>query len=122
MTDVLQLTGANQQTSWFDISTSKSAVCVDLDGDFVDAVSIQYSNDTAYAKDSTSVRTDATSFSAPAGPLQFPFGVAKFVRFTSGGSWTGGKKCTPRFSVAENADGKLFTPSVQQNITAPVTA
>lgn len=122
MPDVVELTGANQKTGWWDISTCASAVCFNLDGDFIEAVSVQYSNDPAYAKDANSIRTDATTYSAPAGPLQLPFGVAKFVRFATGGSWTAGKKCSPRFSTALNSDGKLYTPSVQQNITAPVTA
>jgi len=118
----LQINGANQPTEWFDLSAAASDVCFNLDGDFVDAVTVQYSNDNAYVKASTSIRTDATAYSTPAGPLQFPFGVAKFVRFTSGGVWTAGKLCVPRFSVAKDATGHLFTPTTQQNITAPVTA
>jgi hypothetical protein len=108
------LTGTNQLTQWWDLRGTASPVNFNLDGDFVEAVSIQYSNDESYAKSATSVRTDVTTFSAPAGPLQLPLGIALFVRFASGGSWTAGKVCTPRFSETSDPSGQRFIPVPQE--------
>lgn len=108
------LSGANQSTEWWDLRGTSAPVNFNLDGDFVNAVSIQYSNDTSYVKNSNSIRTDVTPISSPTGPLQFPVGIALFARFASGGSWTAGKTCTPRFSETTNADGQRFVPLPQE--------
>jgi hypothetical protein len=118
----LTITAANQSTDWIDLSAATSPVCFNLDGDFVDPVSAQYSNDSALVKAASSIRTGAVISSSPSGPWQLPSGIAKYVRITSGGAWTGGKTCTARFSVALNSEGYTFTPSKQPDTTQPVSA
>lgn len=107
------LTGANQSTEWWDLRGTASPVNFNLDGDFVDAVSIQYSNDESASKSAASVRTDVTTFSSPTGPLQLPLGISLFVRFTSA-SWTTGKVCVPRFSETSDPNGQRFIPLPQE--------
>jgi hypothetical protein len=118
----LTITAANQPTDWVDLTGATSPVCFNLDGDFVDPVTIQYSNDPALVKSANSIRNDPQTFATPTGPLQFPPCLSKFVRFTSGNVWTAGKTCVVRFSVATNAEGANFTPSKQPDTTQPVTA
>jgi hypothetical protein len=106
------LTGANQKTEWWDLRGVASDVCFLLTGDFNQEVGIHYSNLESYDKEASYLRGTATYTSA-IGPLQLPFGIARFVRFYSGGSWGAGTTCTPSFANAEGPDGQLFVPQVQ---------
>lgn len=106
------LTGANQTTEWWDLRACATAVCFTLTGDFSEAVGLHYSNNEEVSK-GTDYTVDASTYATKAGPLELPFGVAKFVRFYSGASWGAATTCVPRFATAANADGQLFTPQVQ---------
>lgn len=114
MSEIIELTGINQQTKWWDLRGAAERVPFNLDGDFSQLVTVLYSNDPAYAKDAGSVRTGSGgTYSAPAGPLRLPFGIALFVSFSSGGSWGAGTKCTPRFGSTLDGNGRPYVPSVQ---------
>lgn len=95
------LTGANEQTDWFDLRAIADSVCFNLTGDFVDPVGIRYSNNEA------DYTTGTVTYSASIGPLRLPFGLAKFVAFYSGGTWTAGKTCKPSFAMAKDPNGQL---------------
>jgi hypothetical protein len=105
------LTGANEQTDWFDLRAVADSVCFNLTGDFVDPVGIRYSNNEALSKGTD--YTTGTVYSAAIGPLRFPFGLAKFAAFYSGGSWTAGKTCKPSFAMAKDPNGQLVSVSPQ---------
>ncbi len=109
----LTLTGANQQTDWWDLSGFGDGVCFVLTGDFSAAVSIHYSNNSAVSK-GTDYVVDETTYSTAIGPLKFPAGVADFVRFVSGGSWGAGTECVPSFAKSRNANGQLVSPAPQE--------
>ena len=115
------LNGANQQTEWFDLSGATSDVGFILEGDFQDAVSVHYSNNPAYSKPATSYITYATTYATMAQVI-VPFGVALYVRFASGGSWTLGKTCTPRPGAAMDKNRFPYVPKTQDNIQPQVTA
>ena len=107
------LTGANQQTEWWEIGSFKNGVCFQLLGDFATPVGIRYSNLDTYAKPASAYTTDSTTYSTKVGPLKFPVGIARYVAFFSSGSWSAGTVCTPSFSPSENPDGQMVTPGVQ---------
>jgi len=113
------LTGINQQLEWWELTGAAETVQFNLDGDFNQPVSILVSNDPAYLKDPLSVHAltqddgSALTYSAAAGPLRLPFGIALFVTFSSGGAWGAGTKCTPRFSNTLDANGRPFIPPLQ---------
>src|SRR5438552_3530918 len=98
------LTGINQRLEWWDLRGATAPSQFNLDGDFNQPVSVLVSNDPANVKDPASVHAltnadgSALTYSAAAGPLKLPFGIGLFVTFASGGAWTGGTKCAPRFS------------------------
>lgn len=107
------LTGANEQTDWFDYRAIAESVCFNLTGDFVDPVGIRYSNNEALDK-GTDYTTQTRTYSAPpAGPLRHPFGIAKFVQYFSGGSWTAGKTCKVSYGPAKDPNGQLVSVNVQ---------
>lgn len=108
----LILTGANQQTDWWDLRSAAETVCFMLTGTFSTSVSIHYSNVEAYSKGSAYLPDDST-YSTATGPLRFPFGIARFVRFASSGSWSVGTICVPSFAMARDAEGQLFAPTPQ---------
>jgi len=107
------LNGANQQTEWFDLRGAAESVCFTLTGNFSTAVGLRYSNLDAYAK-GTDYTTDDTTWSAADGPLEIPFGIAKFCAFFSSGSWTTNTTCTVRFSRTKNPDGQLVDIAPQE--------
>lgn len=100
------LTGTNQQTDWFDLTAVADSVCFTLTGDFSDAVGLRYSNNDAQAKGADYV-TGAATYSAATGPRRLPFGLAKYVAFFSGGSWSAGKTCVVRFAKGKDPNGQL---------------
>lgn len=100
------ITGANQQTQWWNLSAVAASICFLLTGDFVDPVGIRYSNNDAIDK-GTDYTTDATTYSAASGPLELPFGIAKYVAFFSGSAWTSGKTCRPSFAKGKDPNGQL---------------
>jgi len=106
------LTGANEQTDWFDLRAVADSVCFNLTGDFDTAVGIRYSNNEALSK-GTDYTTGTVTYPAAVGPLRFPFGLAKFVAFFSGGSWSAGKTCRPSFAMAKDPNGQLVSVSTQ---------
>ena len=110
----ITLTGANQQTEWWDLRACKNGVCFQLLGNFDSAVGIHYSNLDTYVKTADYLTVDDETYSAKVGPLKFPAGIARFVRFFSSGSWTAGTTCAPLFAPAIDPNGGLSTPSVQQ--------
>lgn len=109
------ITGANQQTDWFDLRAISDSVCFNLTGDFSDPVGIRYSNNPAQSK-GTDYTTDATNFpvssAATGGPWELPFGVADFVAFYSA-SWSSGKVCIVRFARAKDPNGQLLQVAPQ---------
>lgn len=109
----ITLTGANQQTEWWDLTGVSSDVCFNLTGDFNAAVGIRYSNVDDYDK-GTNYRNGATTWSAATGPRQLPFGIARYVAFYSGGSWGSGTTCTPTFARAKDANGHLVNIAPQE--------
>lgn len=115
------ITGANQQTAWFDLTAFADSVCFILTGDFSSSVGIRYSNNPAQSK-GTDYTTDASTYSTKAGPLEFPIGgrLAKFVAFFSGGSWTAGT-CIVRFAKGKNANGQLVDVAPQEAGGTPGT-
>jgi len=108
------LTGANQQTEWWEIGSFPKGACFQLLGDFSTAVGIRYSNLETYVKPASAYTTAATTYSAAVGPLKFPAGIARYVAFFSSGSWTSSTVCTPSFAPSENPDGQMVTPAVQE--------
>lgn len=101
------LTGANQKTEWWDLRGVSSTLCFTLTGTFSTAVSIHYSNEDAFDKESN-YRAGSATYSAATGPLELPFGIARWVRFASSGSWTGGTTCVPGFARAKGPNGEPF--------------
>lgn len=108
----ITLTGANQKTEWFDLRSARSAVNFTLTGNFSTAVSIHYSNEDDYDKESA-YRAGLPTYSTAVGPLELPARVARWVRFASSGSWTAATTCQPLFARAEDPNGQLFDISVQ---------
>lgn len=106
------LTGANEQTDWFDLRAVADSVCPSLTGDFVDPVGIRYSNNEALNK-GTDYTTGSKTYSSVTGPLRLPFGLADFVAFFSGGSWSAGKTCKISFGRAKDPNGQLVRVSTQ---------
>jgi len=106
------ITAANQQTEWFDLRAVADSVCFLLTGDFVDTVGIRYSNNESYAK-GTDYTTDDSTFAVATGPRELPFGLAKFVAFYSGGSWTAGKTCKVSFAKGKAPNGELVDVTTQ---------
>lgn len=106
------LTGASEQTDWFDLRAVADSVCFTLTGDFVNAVGIRYSNNEAQNK-GTDYNPGTATYSAAVGPLRLPFGIAKFVAFFSGVSWSAGKTCTVRFAMAKDPNGQLVNVTPQ---------
>lgn len=119
MSEIVELTGANQQLRWWELIGAADTVQFNLDGDFNQPVSVLVSNDPAYVKDTNSIHPltnedgSALTYSAAAGPLRLPFGVALFVSFSSAGAWGAGTKCTPRFSSTRDANGRPYVPPLQ---------
>lgn len=109
----LTLTGTNQQTEWWDLSGFGEGVCFMLTGDFDQDVSIHYSNNPDESK-GDDYTVDTTAYAAAVGPLKFPAGIADFVRFASGASWTVGTECVPSFAKSSNATGQIVTPAPQE--------
>jgi hypothetical protein len=107
------LTGANQQTEWWDLRPFPDGVCFMLTGNFATAVSIHYSNDPDVSK-GTNYTTDSTTYSAAVGPLKFPAGVADFVRFASSGSWSASTTCEPTFAHSRTSGGQNVLPAPQE--------
>ena len=107
------LTGANQETEWWDLRAFGDGVCFTLTGDFATAISIRYSNNPAEDK-GTDYTTDSTTYSAATGPLKFPAGIADFVQFASSGSWSAGTECVPRFAHSKTPSGQIVRPSPQE--------
>lgn len=110
------ITGANQQTSWFDLRAVADSVCFTLTGDFSDPVGLRYSNNPEQSK-GTDYTTETVNFpvsnATSGGPWELLFGVANFVAFYSGGSWSAGKTCTVRFARAKDPNGQLLQVSPQ---------
>lgn len=103
----ITLTGANQKTEWFDLRASRSTVNFTLTGTFNQAVSIHYSNEDDYDKESA-YKIGEDTYAAAVGPLQLPARIARWVRFASGGSWGVGTTCVPLFTKAEDPNGQLI--------------
>jgi hypothetical protein len=108
------LTGANQTTEWWDLRACKNGVCFTLTGDFATAVGIHYSNNDDYTKPTASLTVDDQTWSTKAGPLKFPAGIARYVRFFSSASWSAGTTCVPLFAPFIDPDGAVSVPDVQQ--------
>ncbi len=111
----ITLTGANQQTEWWEIGPFPKGTCFQLLGTFDTAVGIRYSNSPLFVKPSSAYTTSSATYSSSAetGIRKFPAGLAKYVAFFSSGSWTSGTVCAPSFSPSEDADGQMVTPSPQ---------
>lgn len=107
------LTGANQQTEWWDLRACKNGVCFQLLGNFDTAVGIHYSNLDSYVKPTDYYTVSTFTTSTKIGPKKFPPGIARWVRFFSSGSWTAGTTCAPLFAPAIDPNGGLSTPGVQ---------
>lgn len=107
------LTGANQQTDWYDLRGISSTACFMLTGDFQDPVGVHYSNNDL-ANKGTDYTVDPQTYASIAngGPWEVPFGTARFVRFFSA-AWTGGKTCIVTWAKVKNVDGTLVDVAVQ---------
>lgn len=111
---------AGLTTEWFALVDAAEKTCFMLTGPFVGTVSLQYSNNPAYSSKGTDYVTDSTQYTAPGGPFEIPFGVARYARFV-GSAWTSGT-CVPSFAHTKNAAGQLFVPNPEKNNPQPVTA
>lgn len=112
----LSLTGANQQTSWFDLTAAGETICFNLVGDFSTAIGVHYSNHDAYNKE-LAYTVNGETWATKVGPLEIPNGgrTTKFVRFFSSGSWGSGTTCTPEFAKYENPAGQLVDVAPQSH-------
>jgi hypothetical protein len=107
------ITGANQQTDWFDLTAVADSILFTLTGDFADPVTPRYSMNDAQDKGADWVAGAATySSAAETGVRRLPFGF-KYVAFASGGSWSGGKTCIVGFGKGKDPNGQLVAVSLQ---------
>lgn len=111
------LLALNQSTGWIDLRAVTSTLSYIVTGTFPGGtiLSVQYSNNEAFDK-GTDFTTDPATITAAVGPLQFPFGISRFVRFQLTG-FAGGANVVVSFAKAQaNSLIYLIDVTAQQPI------
>jgi hypothetical protein len=110
------LKALNDSTGWLDLRSVTSTLSYIATGTFPGGtvVSIQYSNNEDFNK-GTDFTTDPTTITGAVGPLQFPFGISRFVRFIMTGFAGGANVIISLAKAKANQAEQLIDVTAQPN-------